>query len=312
VLNVVRNPLRGAAITQFDVVHSTYARFPRVIRRSHLPTVITVHDLTPLRLPEAMVGRAQRAITRRIIESIRSVDHVACVSEATRKDFLEHTAHPADKTSVIYNGVNHNVFRPQTDPEILRQTRAKFRLGEGSFVLTTSSLAPHKNLRMLADAWRSIQPPPDGTLVIAGGRTASQPMVRKMLGIPESDRSIVVTGYVTDEEFRSLASACNAFLFPSLYEGFGLPVLEAMAAGAPVIAADCTSLPEVVGTAGTLLAPNDRDAWREAIASAVAAPPRSQPHEPSLERARQFSWDRAAGEYICLYRRLVAADGGRG
>jgi glycosyltransferase involved in cell wall biosynthesis len=274
--------------------------------------VITVHDLTPLRLPQAMVSRTQRAITRRIIESIQSGDHVACVSEATRKDFLEHTAHPAEMTSVIYNGVNHDVFRPQTDPEILRQTRVKFGLGDHSFVLTTSSLAPHKNLRLLVDAWRSIQPPSDGTLVIAGGRTASQAMVRDMLGIPESDRSIVVTGYVTDEEFRSLASACNAFLFPSLYEGFGLPVLESMAAGAPVIAADCTSLPEVVGTAGTLLAPNDRNAWREAIASAVAAPSRSQPHEPSLERARQFSWDRAAGEYVSLYRRLVAADGGRG
>lgn len=302
-VNLVRDPLRGTSPTGFDVIHSTYARFPRAVRRSRTPTVITVHDLIPLLRPIAVVGKSQHAITRRIMKAIRPSDYVACVSEATRSDFIAYTGHPIDRTTVIPNGVDHAFFSPICDPAALREMRRRFGLGEHPFVLTTSSLATHKNLATVMEAWRAIRGRPEGKLVIAGGRLASADASRRQLNIAATDHSVVVTGFVTDAEFRALASGCNAFLFPSLHEGFGLPVLEAMAMGAPVIASNATSLPEVVGDAGMLLGPREVDAWRDAITSALARPARTLPHESSLARARLFSWDRTAAAYVDLYRR---------
>lgn len=304
IANLVRNPLAGVDLGAFDVVHSTYARFPRVVRRCGLPTVITLHDLMPLRMPAEWFPAGQVGITRRIVAGARRADRVVCVSESTRRDFLDHTGYPAERAVVIPNGIDHGIFHPEPDRGFVDGVLRKHGLADAPFVLTLSSLARHKNLRMLLDAWRRRPAGRPGSLVIAGGRTADVASLARGLGIGDDVRGVVVTGHVSDAEFRALATACQAFLFPSLYEGFGLPVLEAMACGAPVIAADRTSLPEVVGAAGTLLDPADEAAWAEHVGLALAAAPRERPHGPSLERAAGFSWERAAAAHAALYRRL--------
>lgn len=304
IANLVRNPLAGVDLGAFDVVHSTYARFPRVVRRCGLPTVITLHDLMPLRMPAEWFPAGQVGITRRIVAGARRADRVVCVSESTRRDFLDHTGYPAERAVVIPNGIDHGIFHPEPDRGFVDGVLRKHGLADAPFVLTLSSLARHKNLRMLLDAWRRRPAGRPGSLVIAGGRTADVASLARGLGIGDDVRGVVVTGHVSDAEFRALATACQAFLFPSLYEGFGLPVLEAMACGAPVIAADRTSLPEVVGAAGTVLDPADEAAWAEHVGLALAAAPRERPHGPSLERAAGFSWERAAAAHAALYRRL--------
>lgn len=304
VANRCRNPLAGVDLGAFDVVHSTYARFPRVVRRCGRPTVMTLHDIMPLRMPAEWFPTGQVGITRRIVAGARRADRVVCVSESTRHDFLDHTGYPPERTVVIPNGIDHGIFHPETDQGAVGDVLRKHGLDGAPFVLTLSSLARHKNLRMLLDAWRRRPAGKAGSLVIAGGRTADVVSLARGLGIGDDVRDVVVTGHVSDAEFRALATACQAFLFPSLYEGFGLPALEAMACGAPVIAADRTSLPEVVGAAGTLLDPTDEAAWAEHVGLALEAPPRRQPHGPSLERAAGFSWERSAAAHAALYDRL--------
>lgn len=305
VANRCRNPLAGVDLATFDVVHSTYARFPRVVRRRGLPSVMTLHDLMPLRMPAHWFSAGQAGVTRRIVAGARQADRVVCISESTRRDFLDDTGYPPERAVVIHNGIDHGIFHPETDGALVGAVLRKHGLEGVPFVLTLSSLAPHKNLRMLLDAWRRRQEGRPGSLVIAGGQTKDVASLARGLAIGDDVQGVVVTGHVSDAEFRALATACQAFVFPSLYEGFGLPALEAMACGAPVIAADRTSLPEVVGAAGTLLDPTDESAWEEQVGRALAAAPRDRPHGPSLERAAGFSWERSAAAYAALYRRLT-------
>mgnify|MGYP006271995005 CR=1 FL=1 len=306
VLNVCRDPLRGHDLRQFDVVHSTYARIPRVVRRRARRCIMTVHDLIPLKVPPRVMPRHLVGINTRIMRSIQPSDWVVCVSEHTRRDFLAYIKHPVDRTVVIPNGVDHRLFHPVTDAGDLGVMRARFGLGDRPFVLTLSSLAPHKNLAMLAAIWPEVRRRcPDGILVVAGGAAAQRDEVERLFRARD-DAGVRVTGFVPDEGFRSLASACQAFLFPSLYEGFGLPILEAMACGAPVICSDAAAIPEVVGDTAAMVDPHDTAAWTARVADALTAPVRNLPHEGSIRRAGLFSWNRCAQEHAALYRRVAA------
>lgn len=307
VTNRLRNPVRGISLDDFDVIHSTYAALPRVVRKSGRPTVLTLHDIMPLVSPHLRFPTEYAGIMRRIVGSIRSDDWIACVSEWTRSDFVSLTGHSPERVAVIHNGVDHSVFQPCGDMKAIATTKARLGIGDGPFVLSLSSLAPHKNLRLLFDAWsRDAALACRGTLVIAGGRTTDLTSLTNALGISARAPNVLVTGHVSDTDFRHLASSCQAFLFPSLYEGFGLPVLEAMACGAPIIASDATSLPEVVGDAGILLPPEDVDAWGAAMKECLDRPVRRDPDSRAVQRAAAFSWDGAADAYVRLYRRAMA------
>jgi glycosyltransferase involved in cell wall biosynthesis len=304
VLNRTRNPLRGWQAGKTDIVHSTYSRIPARVRRSGVPFLLTLHDITPLRLEPGIVPADQRGMMRRLVGSIGRQDWVACVSEFTRRDFLALSDHRPDRVVTIHNGVDHDRFRPP-HPAVARETLARLGLVDKPFLLTLSSLAPHKNLGMLFRVWPEVKAAvPDASFVVAGGKTTDIDRLRQTCGVPEHG-GIVSTGYVSDADFCGLATSTSGFLFPSLYEGFGLPVLEAMAAGAPVIAARTTSLPEVVEDAGMLLDPADGAAWRDALITTLRRGKPSGPNEAALRRAQLFSWDRAAAEYVTLYRRIM-------
>lgn len=305
-VNLVRDPLAGISFDAFDVIHSTYARFPRRVTRTSLPTVVTLHDLIPLQMSAESFKPGEVGVTRRIVDGARTASWVACVSESTRQNFLDYTGFPLERTVVIPNGVDHNVFLPLSEQSAIAEVRRRFGIGNLPFVLTLSSLAAHKNLGMLVDAWAHYSGASEGILVVAGGRTTEPGPLMRALGVDAHCRGVTLTGFVTDDEFRALASSCQAFLFPSLFEGFGLPVLEAMACGAPVICSNTTSLPEVVGEAGLLLDPTDTDAWTDAIAVALERPLRTAPHHASVDRAARFSWADAANSYVALYRKAMS------
>lgn len=305
VMNRCRNPLAACDLRSIDVAHSTYARLPRALRRQRVPALLTLHDITPLRLPPATFGREQRAITSRLVRSIRRDDWVACVSEFSRRDFITYTGHRADRVRVIPNGVDHSVFKPPADRNASGDLRRRLGLGTEPFALTMSSLAPHKNVAMLCRLWPEVRAAvPNAVLVIAGGKTADLARLRAEAGL-SANLGIVATGYVSDADFCNLAASCHAFLFPSTYEGFGLPALEAMAAGAHVIASNTTSLPEVVGRAGALIPPDDPAAWRDAIIGRLLLPQPVEPSAAAIRQAARFSWTAAADAYVDLYRTIL-------
>ncbi|OQA32742.1 MAG: GDP-mannose-dependent alpha-(1-6)-phosphatidylinositol monomannoside mannosyltransferase [Betaproteobacteria bacterium ADurb.Bin341] len=306
-LNRLRDPLRGLDPSRYDVVHSIYAGLPRAARAWDKPLVLTVHDITALRLPSKLVQPGQVAITRRIMASVRPQDWAVCISEFTRRDFLAYRGHPAARSHMIPNGVDTAIFHPCTDPVRKAETRVRYGVPNGRYVLTLSSLAPHKNLRFLLKAWAGVPAKdPDWHLVVAGGKTRDPAALAAALALPpELFSQVVLTGFVSDEDLPALMSDAQAFAFPSLYEGFGLPVLEAMACGCPVIASSGTSIPEVVGDAGTLLDPNNDLLWTTALGNAVANPPRLEPVNASLRQAASFSWREIARSYQEFFAQTV-------
>lgn len=306
VLNKTRNPLRGLAPDRYAVVHSTYAGFPRVLRGWGKPLILTVHDINALRLPPALVPAGQVAITRRIMSSVRPENWAACISEFTRQEFLAYKGHPAQHSVVIPNGVDGTVFYPCANDAHLAEVRNRFGVPNGRYVFTLSSLAPHKNLKFLLQAWAAVpNKRSDQWLVVAGGKTTAPAQLAAELGFePSLLNQVVLTGFVPDEDLPPLLTGANAFAFPSLYEGFGLPVLEAMACGCPILASNAASIPEVVGKAGLLLDPTDVSAWKTALKKCLEADRSLSGSDDLIRHAKSFNWNSVAERYIELYRKL--------
>ncbi|HEY5550744.1 MAG TPA: glycosyltransferase family 1 protein, partial [Opitutaceae bacterium] len=241
---------------------------------------------------------------RRIIGGVSPSDWIVPISRNTQRDFEEvASSHRDNRVCVIPNAVDRDVFRPLGDPGRADGVRRAHGIPTGPFFLTISSLAPHKNVRFLLDLWPEVRRKhPDATLVVAGGKTTDRAALESEFG---TGAGVHFTGYVSDDALAVMLSRCEAFLFPSLYEGFGLPILEAMACGAPVIASDRTAIPEVVGEAATLLDPTEPGEWVAAIAAAISTGPRKSVHEPSIHRASLFDWGAVAAGYVALYRRAL-------
>jgi glycosyltransferase involved in cell wall biosynthesis len=283
---------RGAAL-----VHCPAPFAARVRDR---PLVLTVHDLIALRRPE-LFSRTIALQIRLARRHMRRADRILTGSEHTRNELVELVGIPPSRVDVTPYGVEER-FRPlDRDPGWLRE-----RFGIGSrYVLCVGTLEPRKNLvgavRAFSRAAESVE---DCVLVVAGGRGwRNEAFERELAGAPGR---VVLTGFVSDEELVGLYSGADCFLFPSLAEGFGFPVLEAMACGAPVVSSDRTSLPEVVGDAGLLVDPEDEAAVAAALERVLTEPGLGERlREQGLERAARYSWDACAEATVAEYRRLL-------
>jgi len=263
---------------------------PLAVRRQ----VVTIHDVVPLDHPEWLNPRFAAWYRFLIPRLAQRAGRVIVVSEFTKKRLLVHCGVRPEKITVIHLGADKR-FRPRPANEVAR-ARATLAIPDGPYVLAVGSLEPRKNLGRLLAAWAEVLPelPPDVTLVVAGGKGkrmvfADVPELRRL---PER---VCLTGYVPDELLPSLYAGAGVFIYPSVYEGFGLPPLEAMACGTPVIVGNRASLPEVVGDAGISVNPYDIDAIATAIAQVLVDPAIGAKLAPAaLQRASRFSWDRAA------------------
>jgi glycosyltransferase involved in cell wall biosynthesis len=265
-------------------------------------SVVTVHDLTPFKLPESSAAKLLIAKHVLLRAAIRKARWVIADSESTRRDVVERFPSAAGKVQVVHLGVNPG-FRSLPCDE--RGDGARFTQLR-PFLLGVGNRHPHKNWRAAVDALALLRPERrDLRLVMAGGRRGPEwdATIRHAQAVGVGD-ALVDVGEVTDAELRFLYGLCEAFVFPSLYEGFGLPVLEAMACGAPVVASDRSSLPEVVGDAGLLVDPCDVSAMAEAIRRLEREPGlRAEMVRRGIERAARFSWkDTARRMADILYR----------
>ena len=275
---------------------------------SSCPTVVTVYDLSFLRFPESFrpLNRLYlRLFTQRSVERAR---RVIAISESTRQDVVRLLGKPAERVDVVYCGVDAR-FHPR-DPETVRAFRRKKGLPE-RFILFLGTLEPRKNVVSLLKAYARLVARDSRSwpaLVIAGAKGwFYQEILAKVERLDLADRTILA-GYVPEEEKPLWYNAAEIFVYPSLFEGFGLPPLEAMACGTPAIVSDTSSLPEVVGDAGRQVPPDDVAALAEAMATLLGDPVlRAECRQRGLERAARFSWDTAARQTVRAYERALVA-----
>jgi glycosyltransferase involved in cell wall biosynthesis len=272
---------------------------------SPCPTVVTVLDLSYLRFPEAFKSPNRLYLKWMTRISVRRARAVIAISESTRQDVISLLGVPAGRVHCVYCGVDPS-FRPLPVPEV-----ESFRREKGlpeRFVLSLSTIEPRKNVVTLVDAFAELVTlAPDVTagvcLVIAGGRGwLAAPVYARVEELGMQDR-IRFTGYVPEGEKRLWYNAATCFCYPSLYEGFGLPPLEAMACGVPVVTSDASSLPEVVGDAGLTVPPRNTAALAEALHRVLSDPGlHADLAHRSLSRAQRFSWAEAARQTAQIYR----------
>ena len=255
--------------------------------------VCTVHDLIPLDNPEWFSPRFSAWYGWLMPRLVHQVAHIIAVSEFTRGRILERFGVRPGKVSVVPNGIDRR-FSPHSR-ELVAQARQDIGIPEGRYLLYLGSLEPRKNISRLLQAWARVHGrlSEDTWLVVAGAKGRSQ--VFAEAGVQEIPQRVHLAGYVSDERLPALYSGALAVVYPSLYEGFGLPPLEAMACGAPVITSNTTSLPEVTGDAAILVNPLDAEEIGEAIVRVAGdVGLRSDLSRRGLARASAYSWDMSA------------------
>ncbi|MFZ6027464.1 MAG: glycosyltransferase family 4 protein [Chloroflexota bacterium] len=281
-----------------EIYHSPYYLMPY---RPHAPTVLTVYDAIPIRYPETVNRRVRMLYRLTSILALRAAQAVIAISEATRADFIQAFGVPAAKIRTIPLAAEPH-FRPQPAAEI-RRVRQKYALPE-TFALYFGINKPHKNLLRLVQAWMNVQPA-GWALAIGGAWDAHYPQAKERAA---GSGSIQFLGPIPETDLPGLYAAASLFVFPSLYEGFGLPVLEAMACGTPVACAETSSLPEVGGEAVLYFDPENVEAICEALQKAtIDMALRQALSERGLAQAQGFTWQRTAQETLETYRTFKAA-----
>ncbi len=259
-------------------------------------SVVTIHDLGYLAFPEAHTVRRRLELDLSTRWCLRAAQRVIAISQATKNDLVRHYGADPERIVVVHLGCS-NLFRPPDDPGQIAAIRACYAL-ESPYFLYIGTIQPRKNLTRLIEAFARAGAD-DALLVIAGRRGwLSEPIVRRVAELGLTNR-VRFPGYVPDADLPALLSGALAFVFPSLHEGFGMPVLEAMACGAPVLTSTTSALPEVAGDAALLVDPCDTDAIAAALRRLAAdAPLRASLRARGLERAAGFTWERTARETL--------------
>jgi glycosyltransferase involved in cell wall biosynthesis len=282
-----------------DVYHSPYYVLPFA---ASCPMVVTVHDLIPEVYPKALPRPWLRHAFRGLVRlACRRARRIIAGSKATAEDLRHRLRLPAERVATIPYGVDVG-FCPSS-PERVAAMRQALGLSH-PYVLYVGINKPHKNLVRLVQAWARMPDTVRGDtrLVLAGREDPRYPQTRQAIAQLGLQDSVTILGPVPDSDMAALYSGAVAFVFPSLYEGFGLPVLEAMACGTPVVASNRSSLPEVVGQAGLLIDPFDMDALAAALSRLLLdAELRRELSAQGLIRARHFSWEHAARETLAVY-----------
>ena len=261
--------------------------------------VCTIHDLIPLDHPEWFNRRFGQWYAWLLPRLAKRVRHLIAISDFTKQRIVERLGVSPEKVTVIPNGVDGR-FSPRS-PEEIEVTLQALGITPDPYLLYVGSLEPRKNLQRLIEAWRRAQPsvPEDMRLIVAGARGSTR--VFGAVDIECVPPRTEFIGYVPDEHLPGLYSGAVALVYPSLYEGFGLPPLEAMACGTPVVTSDGTSLPEVVGDNAVLVDPYDSDSIAEGIVRVLSNPNlRDSLSQSARQRAACFTWEQAAHQTIQL------------
>nr|PZN53866.1 MAG: glycosyltransferase family 1 protein [Chloroflexota bacterium] len=268
-------------------------------------TLLTVHDLSFVRVPETASPRLKAYLDVVVPRSVHRADHILADSQATKDDLVALYNTPPGKITVLLSGVDAR-FRREESPKRIEAVRAKYDLGQTPYLFSIGTVQPRKNYQRLIVALAALRGEGhDIQLVIAGGKGWLDDPIYEAMRVMAMEPYVRLIGFADDADLPALYSGALCFAFPSLYEGFGLPVLEAMACGTPVMTSNVSSLPEVAGDAALLVDPTDQEAITGALRRLIGDETLRQTLiARGYEQAARFSWTRAARELKNIYSQL--------
>ncbi len=300
----VRPQFNDHARFGLNVVHHTELQ----VYKGSTPAVLTIFDLSCLRHPETHPATRVAWHRRQLPRALAAAAHVITISEFSRREISNYFGVPTDRLSVTHCGVSRD-FRPRAS-EATRATLEPFGLRPQEYFLTVGTMEPRKNLATLIRAHAALEPSLQSRfpLVVVGKQGWKAKTTMTLAASHHSHGTLKLLGYVDSEVLPWLYAGAMAFAYPSLYEGFGLPPLEAMASGTPTVVSQCSSLPEVVGDAALQVSPMDVEDWRQALTElANNEALRTRLSTLGLAQASKFSWEQTADQTLRVYQMLATA-----
>ena len=275
--------------------------------RAH--SVVTIHDCIHLMFPQYLPNRAAYGYARATMWSAaHRSDRILTVSEASKRDILHFFGIPADKIVVAYNAIEERFWQEPAEADIAR-VRERYQL-DHAFVLYVGNIKPHKNLVRLIEAFDGLRRLgfEDLKLLIIGDEISRLPALRRAVHSHKLHKHVRFLGYQPDDTLAVLYRLAALFVFPSLYEGFGLPPVEAMASGTPVVTSNVSSLPEVTGDAAVLVDPYDVESIIDGMRRVLTDPAlAAEMRRKGVLRAREFSWERSVARTHQVYQQVGCA-----
>jgi glycosyltransferase involved in cell wall biosynthesis len=300
--------LYSGELIKTNIFHSPWLPIPKAYTESQKARcVITVHDLIPVLFPDFFTeGNVNQF--KKNLGSITPDTWIICNSNSTRNDLLNyHKNLSPEKVYVTYWAAS-SMFHPVNDEVLLKQVLKKHGIPDSPYILTLATIEPRKNIAAVLHALRGLilqEKVGDLNLVLVGTKGWKyQEIIDFIESSPELASRVFFTGYIDDTDLAAIYSGAMVFVYPSLYEGFGLPPLEAMQCGLPVICSNTSSLPEVLGNAGILFDPDDIDALADAILNIYSNNAiRKELALKSIVQAGKFSWKRCVDQTISVYKK---------
>jgi glycosyltransferase involved in cell wall biosynthesis len=287
-----------------DLFHAPHYVLPPL---TPCKSVVTIHDCIHLRFPQYLPSRLGYAYARGSLwMATHRSNRIMTVSEASKRDILEYFRVPSDKIDVIYNGIDERFNQTPAEEDVVR-VRERYQLDD-PFVLYAGNVKPHKNIERLIEAFYMLRRGEfeNVKLVIIGDEVSKYAALRHAVHRHKLHKHVRFLGFVPHRTLAVLYRLAAVFVFPSLYEGFGLPPLEAMASGTPVITSNVSSLPEVCGDAALLIDPLQTEAIADAMRRVLTDEAlRTDLRRRGLERAKHFSWERSIARVSQIYREVL-------
>lgn len=268
---------------------------------------VYVYDMAYKAYPETIQKETLQMLQEELEKACRRADRIITISEFSKQEIMKYLGIEEKKIAVVPCAVDREVFRPDYDSAEIRRVAEKYGI-KGSYILYLGTLEPRKNITQLIEAYKLLQEraAERPKLVIAGKKGWGFDNIFELVQRYQLKEEVVFTGYVPDEEIPYLLSGALCFVFPSLYEGFGMPPLEAMACGVPVISSNVASIPEVVGDAGILINPKETEELYQAMFAMVTDEKKcNELRKRGLERSRQFSWEASAAKLREVYQEMA-------
>jgi glycosyltransferase involved in cell wall biosynthesis len=305
--------LPDTALEEIDIFHSPHHRFPKSVSAStRVKRFLTIYDLIPILAPQFFQFKGEHMV-KTIVDAIHPEDWIVAISEATKRDLCEYRKDLDPERVFVTPLAASDSFYPEKNLERIAETKKRYGIPAGRYFLSLSTLEPRKNIAQTIRCFAKLvtqEKLDDLSLVLVGakGWDFSEILELSDSSVREKVR-VILPGFVPDQDLAAVYSGATAFIYPSFYEGFGLPPLEAMKCGIPVITSNTSSLPEVVGDAGLMVAPTDSDALCQSMLSLYRSPAlRAEIAAKCLERASAFSWAKTTAQTLAAYR--AAAESG--